>query len=234
MSVRSPASGVELKSLTLYANKILFKSEIPKSQTPVVFKLDIDKILSGDEEKEPICIFDHEIRNLLEKYLDSKKSEEKKKIFEDIHERRLSLGLSVQEIKIFRTLDLSHLDLSKMRLKGLSQKGFRFVETDFSESILNNCCFERCRFFKCNMQSAFFVNCNFLGEEVSFSKTDVKDVVIEENCYLEKGSTWARITNWSDFKEELTARGAMNVDSVVLRSLRSPDLKSLLHYSWTS
>ncbi len=220
ISVRSPASGVELNSLTLYPNKILFNKGIPHEQKPLVFKIDINQILSNhskNETQEIKCVFDQEIRNLIESYVKEEDHEKTEKLKEQINERRLHLGLNTKKM-FFDSLDLSHLNLSKMNLQGLHQKSSIFKETDLSSSVLTNCSFSRCRFLNCNMQKTFFINCDFRGGEVSFFKTDMKDAIIEARCYLEKGSTWNRITNWSDFKDELSRRGAVNVDSVTLRN----------------
>lgn len=219
--VRSPASGVDLHSLTLYPNKILFNKGIPEEQKSVVFTIDINKIVSDyskSESQEVKCIFDSEIRGLIERYANEKDDEKKKDLKRQIDERRVHLGLDVRKTS-YGSLDLSHLNLSKMNLEGLAQKSSIFKETDLSDSILKNCYLGRCRFLNCNMQRTFFIHCNFTGEDVSFFGTDMKDAIINADCYLENGRTWNRITNWSDFKAELSRRGAINVDSVTLRSL---------------
>lgn len=221
MVVKSPVTGVPLDSLTLYPNKILFDKGIPQEQNPVVFKFDIKKIISDYMEmdnQEVKCVFDAEIRNLIDRFVKEKNYEKKNELKGQIAERRESLGLNVKKT-FYKTLDLSHLNLSKMNLIGLGQKGSILKETDLSDSILQNCDLSQCRFLNCNMQRAFFINCNFSGEEVSFFRTDMQDAIIDANCLLEKGSTWKRITNWGDFITELSRRGAMNVDSMTFRVL---------------
>ncbi len=219
LTFKSPASGVELNRVTLYPNKILFKKKMPKECNPIVFGMDIGKISFKNLKSEFKCIFNSEIRSLIKTYVDEKDYEKQEKIKKQIDTHRILLGLDVKEsASAIGTLDLSHLDLSHMDFLGLEQKGSIVEEADLSHSFFQNCSFSRCRFLNCKMQKAFFINCNFMGEQVSFFGTDMKEAIIDDRCRLEKGSTWQRITNWSDFKIELSARGALNADSIILRS----------------
>lgn len=218
--VTSPVTLTEFNSLTLYPNKILFNNNIPRKQEFLTIKIDINEIISHhykDNIHEIKCIFDAEVRELIECYANEKDSKKKELCKNKINERRLGLGLKVTE-NMYDTLDLSHLNLSKMNLQGLQQKGSLFKETDFSHSVLSRCLFSGCRFLNCNMQGTCFLNCDFRGEQVSFYNTDMKDAVIED-CYLEKGNTWNCIRSRDDFKSELSKRGARNVDSVCLKLL---------------
>lgn len=215
--VRSPISGVPLNKWTLVPNKILFKDNISQAQY-LTLEIDLDKVICESAKRknqEFLCIFDSEIRNLIENYNYENATEELKKI----NDRRSHLGLNTQETVSNHIFDLSHLNLSNMNLTNLLQKGTIIHETDLSDSVFNKCSFSNCRFINCNMQRAFFINCNFRGENTFFYKSNMKDAIFEEHCFLEKNNTQKRITNWEDFQAELSSRGATNVDSVSLRKL---------------
>lgn len=220
---RSPASGVRLNSLTLYPNKLLFKSKIPHDQKPVVIQMNLNEILSklmtGETKCENTpCVYDDTIRNLIKHYSNTEDSNLKLLLANTIHERRKELGLSIHET-YFRVIDLSFLDLSNMTLKDLQLKCALLKMTNLSNTTLVDCDLGRVRFLECNLKYAFFKKCHFGGEEVSFFKSDMTGAAFSPECYLEKGDTWKGITHWNDFLSELKNRGALNVDTVSLRNL---------------
>ena len=179
------------------------------------------------------CIFDDEIRELITTYLNETDYATKQELYKKINARRIHLGLKNIKNTVFpNNIDLSHLNLSRMNLNGLEQKGSILKETDLSHSLIKDCYFARCRFINCKMKKACFIDCNFIGEEVSFFQTDMQAAIFGINCRIEKGTTWRVITNWSEFKNELQCRGAINADSIKLgfvsRLPRSFDTLSLL------
>ena len=172
-----------------------------------------------------VCVFDSKIRNLIVRcgvneealkksnYLDEKKVEMRAELKRQIDERRVYLGLGVEETA-WGCLDISYLNLSRLNLEWLFMKYTVNNGTDFSDSILKNIDFSNSDFLDCKMQRTTFINCDFRGVRVSFSKTDMKDAVIDSDCYIERGATWIRMISQGDFKAELSRRGAMNADSV--------------------
>jgi len=222
IGVRSPASGVSLHSLTLYPNKILFTTgRIPSNQNPEIIKIDMSEIIREAQPKNRIKpIFDARIRTLIGAYSNASDLNERNAIKKEFNELRLALGLTIRE-NTFDVLDLSHLDLSNMHLLGIDLKGAIIEGTDLSGSSLWNCNLSRCRLIECNMSDTQIINCCFMGETVSFFKTDLTNAEIGSDCIFEKGNTWQRINSWDDLKRELVNRGALNVERAKYLQLKN-------------
>lgn len=208
--IRSPCSGTELNSLTLYPNKVLFGERLPPNQQPIVIRIDEAQVLADAQSKlKNICIHDQEIRRLLKDYLLQREDS----IKEQFNQRRIALGLEVRGNETWGSLDLSHLDLSHMNFDRLFQKGTILKETDLSYSVFANCCFAHCCFINCKMKSTQFNNCDFGGERVSFFESDMENAWLV-SCKLERASTWRAISDSQAFKAELAARGALKSETV--------------------
>lgn len=210
----SPSGKYGLNGLTLYPNKILFKANLPADQEPIKLRVDVSK-LHATFENNLRCIYDSEIRDLILKW--TQKQDQRIEILEEIHERRKALGLDVLQTTSFEYVDLSELDLSHMQLNSLCQKFAQIKGANFEGTIFTNCYFAGANLLNCNMRNTTFINSSFSHNRTSFFKTDMHKAVFNLKCTIEKADTWGIVKTRDGFKDELIARGALNVDTVTFQ-----------------
>lgn len=161
------------------------------------------------------CIYDLALNTLLKEYYAEENFQIRGELKRHYNLRRSERGLSTREVP-YDGIDFSNTRVLLRTVTNLHQKNLVIKDADLSSVIFDNCDFSHAGFVNCNLKGTVFKNCRFLGESITFFKSDMQGAIIYSNCKLEKGYTWKVIYDWGEWKEELVSRGAVNADKVRL------------------
>jgi hypothetical protein len=175
--IRGPVSGkkIDVGKIVLWPNRLLYdKGDMPKKYEPVIFDPQ-PIIITREKAKERPCIFDPEIRGVLEEMMEKSQAIERRQVLEErFNALRKKHGL---EVSSGIGPDLSYLDLSKMKIsnlffsdahiRGANLSHTRFVRCDFSEIRISFCNCQNMKLIDCTLRGIYFYKNHFLIISIS-------------------------------------------------------------------
>ncbi len=112
-------------------------------------------------------------------------------------------------------VDYTHKNLSNSVIRNKQFKSSSFIRSDLSDTKFFECDFSRCNFIGASLDGAVFVDCRFIGEEVSFYKASCNHTSFV-NCSFEELNSWKEVREVSGIRRVLSDRLA-DVSTLVVR-----------------